>query len=148
MLRPVASVSRSARPQSATFDGNDLRETGTSHRWAYDASTPPVRSRVVGPAEHQLVGTRSALASRRGRNPSVAVQAPIFPPVPAAPPATTGDTMTETHELDTINEAVSIIDRALGEMLHRELVSTDEVSDLLLDVRTLLTTDAPALAQN
>jgi hypothetical protein len=52
------------------------------------------------------------------------------------------------HELDTINEAVSIIDRALGEMLHRELVSTDEVSDLLLDVRTLLTTDTPALAQN
>ena len=56
--------------------------------------------------------------------------------------------MTETHEHDTINEALSIIDRALGEMLHRELVSTDEVSDLLLDVRTLLTTDDPALAQN
>lgn len=56
--------------------------------------------------------------------------------------------MTDTHELDTINEALSIIDRALGEMLHRELVSTDEVSDLLLDVRTLLTTSDTAMAQN
>jgi hypothetical protein len=56
--------------------------------------------------------------------------------------------MTETHEQDTINEALSIIDRALGEMLHRELVSTDEVSDLLLDVRTLLTHEDSALAQN
>lgn len=56
--------------------------------------------------------------------------------------------MTETHEQDTINEALSIIDRALGEMLHRELVSTDEVSDLLLDVRTLLATEASVLAQN
>ena len=35
-------------------------------------------------------------------------------------------------------EALAVIDRGLSEMLHRELVSTDEVSDLLLDVRTLL----------
>jgi hypothetical protein len=47
--------------------------------------------------------------------------------------------MTETYETDVISEALVIIDRALGEMLHRELVSTDEVSDLLLDVRSLLT---------
>lgn len=47
----------------------------------------------------------------------------------------------ETQDLDTITEALAVIDRALGQMLHRELVSTDEVSDLLLDVRTLLTTD-------
>ena len=46
--------------------------------------------------------------------------------------------MTETQELDVITEALAIIDRGLGEMLHRELVSTDEVADLLLDVRTLL----------
>ena len=46
--------------------------------------------------------------------------------------------MTETRELDVITEALAIIDRGLGEMLHRELVSTDEVADLLLDVRTLL----------
>ena len=47
--------------------------------------------------------------------------------------------MTDTKELDVINEALAIIDRGLGEMLHRELVSTDEVADLLLDVRTRLT---------
>jgi len=47
-------------------------------------------------------------------------------------------TETETRELDVITEALAIIDRGLGEMLHRELVSTDEVADLLLDVRTLL----------
>ena len=47
--------------------------------------------------------------------------------------------MTDTRELDVINEALAIIDRGLGEMLHRELVSTDEVADLLLDVRLRLT---------
>lgn len=57
--------------------------------------------------------------------------------------------MTDTTEQqDTLQEALSIIDRALGEMLHRELVSTDEVSDLLLDVRSLLTHEPEALAQN
>jgi len=54
------------------------------------------------------------------------------------------DTMTDTRELDVINEALAIIDRGLGEMLHRELVSTDEVADLLLDVRTRLTQEEPA----
>ena len=33
--------------------------------------------------------------------------------------------MTETREMDALTEALSIIDRALGEMLHRELVSTN-----------------------
>ena len=46
--------------------------------------------------------------------------------------------MTETHELEAITEALSIIDRALGEMLHRELMSTSEVADLLLDLRSVL----------
>jgi hypothetical protein len=46
--------------------------------------------------------------------------------------------MTETREIDVISEALAVIDRALGEMSHRELVSTDEVADLLLDVRALL----------
>ena len=46
--------------------------------------------------------------------------------------------MTETREHEAITEALGVIDKALSEMLHRELVSTDEVSDLLLDVRTLL----------
>ncbi len=40
-----------------------------------------------------------------------------------------------------INEALGVIDGALAKMLSRELVSTGEVADLLLDVRTLLTTD-------
>jgi hypothetical protein len=48
--------------------------------------------------------------------------------------------MTDTHELDVINEALVIIDKGLGDLLHRELVSTDEVSDLLLDVRMVLST--------
>jgi hypothetical protein len=38
-----------------------------------------------------------------------------------------------------INEALSVIDGALAKMLRRDLVSTGEVADLLLDVRTLLT---------
>jgi len=50
--------------------------------------------------------------------------------------------MTDTRELEVINEALAIIDRGLAEMLHRELVSTDEVADLLLDVRTRLTQEA------
>ena len=48
--------------------------------------------------------------------------------------------MTETHDAQVITEALSIIDKGLGDMLHRELVSTDEVADLLLDVRTVLST--------
>lgn len=40
-----------------------------------------------------------------------------------------------------INEALGVIDGALARMMQRELVSTGEVADLLLDVRTLLTTD-------
>ena len=47
-------------------------------------------------------------------------------------------TMTETAEPTIISEALAVIDKGLAEMLHRELVSTDEVADLLLDVRTLL----------
>ena len=47
--------------------------------------------------------------------------------------------MTETREpTEVINEALAIIDRGLLDMTHRELVSTDEVADLLLDVRTRL----------
>lgn len=60
--------------------------------------------------------------------------------------------MTETDDLTTapdsfdgkgsdpvIDEAVRLIDTGLADLLHRELVSTDEISDLLLDVRMLLT---------
>ena len=38
-----------------------------------------------------------------------------------------------------INEALGVIDGALAKMMQRDLVSTGEVADLLLDVRTLLT---------
>ena len=41
-----------------------------------------------------------------------------------------------------IAEALAAIDKGLADMLHRELVSTDEVADLLLDVRSLLVSDA------
>ena len=46
--------------------------------------------------------------------------------------------MTETMADETILEALAIIDRGLGEIQHRELMSTNEVANLLLDVRLLL----------
>lgn len=54
--------------------------------------------------------------------------------------------MIETRE-PVITEAIAVIDKALAEMLRRELVSAVEVGDLLLDLRSLLsqsvaTTDA------
>ena len=56
-------------------------------------------------------------------------------------------TMTETFEPTIITDALAVIDRGLSEMLHRELVSTDEVADLLLDVRMLLASaDVEAVA--
>jgi hypothetical protein len=50
--------------------------------------------------------------------------------------------MTDTRDAAVIHEALTVIDQALAQMLHRELVSSGEVADLLLDVRALLT--APA----
>lgn len=59
--------------------------------------------------------------------------------------------MTESTTIETMNpadEAVAIIDRALSEMLHRELISTNEVADLLLDLRSLLVTEkVPVLVE-
>jgi hypothetical protein len=49
-----------------------------------------------------------------------------------------GAPMTSTKESHTIEEVLAMIDRGLNEMQRRELVSTDEVADLLLDVRVLL----------
>lgn len=40
---------------------------------------------------------------------------------------------------DIVAQALVIIDDALSQMVRRELVSAGEVSDLLLDVRNLLT---------
>jgi hypothetical protein len=55
--------------------------------------------------------------------------------------------MTETNEA-VITEALSVIDKALSQMMRRELVSSGEITDVLLDVRTLLTMPAkvPAAA--
>jgi hypothetical protein len=46
-----------------------------------------------------------------------------------------------------ITEALSVIDGALARMMQRELVSTGEVADLLLDVRTLLTAEPTNLVE-
>lgn len=45
---------------------------------------------------------------------------------------------TEQLEAEVISEALALIDQGLGTLLDRQLVSTNEVADLLLDVRTLL----------
>ena len=55
--------------------------------------------------------------------------------------------MTEARDAAVITEALTVIDEALAEMLNRELVSTDEVADLLLDVRVLLTANASSTTQ-
>ena len=55
--------------------------------------------------------------------------------------------MTETKDPESINEALALIDQGLGELLDRELMSTTEVADLLLDVRTLLATPGEELAE-
>jgi hypothetical protein len=50
--------------------------------------------------------------------------------------------MTKTQEsAEMIVEALALIDRGLTDISHRELVSSDEVANLLLDVRTVLNTD-------
>ncbi|MEO7371363.1 MAG: hypothetical protein ABI949_08785 [Ilumatobacteraceae bacterium] len=54
--------------------------------------------------------------------------------------------MTDTNEA-VISEALGVIDKALAQMLRRELVSSGEVTDVLLDVRTLLTLPAAVAAE-
>lgn len=44
-----------------------------------------------------------------------------------------------TARAAVLAEAVTVIDGALAQMMQRELVSSGEVADLLLDVRMLLT---------
>lgn len=50
--------------------------------------------------------------------------------------------MTDVKEPTSIEEALGIIDAGLGGMTERELVSTAEVTNLLLDVRALLSAQA------
>jgi hypothetical protein len=58
---------------------------------------------------------------------------------------------TEGHDAGStaaaVTEALAIVDKALAEMLRRELVSSGEVADLLLDLRSILTAASkPAVA--
>lgn len=61
--------------------------------------------------------------------------------------------MTELDELEvtpvtpidtTIDEALALIDKGLGGLTERQLVSASEVADLLLDVRSLLSDSVSA----
>lgn len=61
--------------------------------------------------------------------------------------------MTEVQDLesdndDSISQAMSLIDRGLGEISERQLVSTSEVADLLLDVRSVLARLDPEVSPN
>ena len=57
------------------------------------------------------------------------------------------DEQIDTSNEAVISEALSVIDGALAKMMQRELVSSGEVADLLLDVRTLLTSEPANLAK-
>lgn len=46
--------------------------------------------------------------------------------------------MTGLIEFETVAEALALIDKGLGDLQNRNLVTTDEMSDLLLDVRMIL----------
>jgi len=46
--------------------------------------------------------------------------------------------MTDILDSEVLTEALAIIDRGLVELSQRELVSTAEASDVLLDVRSIL----------
>ena len=49
---------------------------------------------------------------------------------------------TASHDLVILAEAIEVIDKALSEIGQRQLVTTTEVADLLLDVRQLLSEKA------
>jgi hypothetical protein len=55
--------------------------------------------------------------------------------------------MSETLEIEAINQALEMIDKSLGVMHTRELVSTSEVSDLLLDMRSVLASAGISLVE-
>ena len=51
--------------------------------------------------------------------------------------------MTETPDVKSVapanaNEALAVVDRALGTFMQRELGSSNEVTDVLLDIRSVL----------
>lgn len=47
----------------------------------------------------------------------------------------------DADDREVVTEAIAVIDGALARMMQRDLVSSGEVADLLLDLRTLLTAD-------
>lgn len=47
-------------------------------------------------------------------------------------------TVAEGPARDVIAEALAVIDKSLGTLVRRELVSSSEITDLLLDVRSIL----------
>jgi hypothetical protein len=52
----------------------------------------------------------------------------------------------EAPETPKLVEALTLIDEGLSRLQSRELISANEVADLLLDVRTLLTATDSSLA--
>lgn len=52
--------------------------------------------------------------------------------------ATIAESTEDQNTTGAIAEALAILDKALAEMLRRELVSSGEVADLLLDLRSIL----------
>ena len=52
---------------------------------------------------------------------------------------TIADVTEDQNTGGAIADALVIVDKALAEMLRRELVSSGEVADLLLDLRSILT---------
>jgi hypothetical protein len=61
--------------------------------------------------------------------------------------------MTEVRDVptdseETIREAMQLIDRGLGDIAERQLVSTSEVADLLLDLRSALSRLDPEVSTN
>ena len=62
-----------------------------------------------------------------------------FDPLPGAARGAVGVSDSLGASDAVIREALSVIDQALGQIMSRELMSSGEVADVLLDVRTLLT---------
>jgi hypothetical protein len=62
-----------------------------------------------------------------------------FDPLPGAARGVVGESDSLGASDAVIREALTVIDQALGQIMSRELMSSGEVADVLLDVRTLLT---------
>jgi hypothetical protein len=62
-----------------------------------------------------------------------------FDPLPGTARGVVGESDSLGASDAVIREALTVIDQALGQIMSRELMSSGEVADVLLDVRTLLT---------